>query len=214
MTDSTQTRDPNPPVLAAVDGSAVSYHAAAWAAAEAAHHGCRLHLVISAEIPLGFGPVPPLTDADLAWRRTDAERVLTEASRIARVAAPGEALAISTEVTTEPIISHLIVESRRARMLAVGSRGLGAIRRGLMGSVSTALIRHAHCPVAVVHSVSATDAVSTGKPVLVGVDGSENSEPAVELAFEEASRRKVELVALHAWSDVSAGLVLQHHFVM
>jgi nucleotide-binding universal stress UspA family protein len=32
----------------------------------------------------------------------------------------------------------------------MGSRGLGGIRRALMGSVSDAVVRHAHCPVMVV----------------------------------------------------------------
>ena len=34
--------------------------------------------------------------------------------------------------------------------LVVGSRGLGGIRRALMGSVSDSVVRHAHCPVLVV----------------------------------------------------------------
>jgi len=39
-------------------------------------------------------------------------------------------------------------------------------------------------------------------PVLVGIDGSPTSELATAIAFDEASRRKVGLVALHAWSDM------------
>jgi len=31
----------------------------------------------------------------------------------------------------------------------VGSRGLGGMKRALMGSVSDAVVRHAHCPVLV-----------------------------------------------------------------
>jgi nucleotide-binding universal stress UspA family protein len=34
--------------------------------------------------------------------------------------------------------------------IVIGSRGLGAISRALMGSVSASVIRHAHCPVFVV----------------------------------------------------------------
>ncbi|MBF6193900.1 MULTISPECIES: universal stress protein [Nocardia] len=201
---STETAGPiDPPLVVAVDGSATSYHAAAWAAADAALHRARLHIVTSVPVRPGYGPGATLTEADVEWLRKDGERVLTEAARVARTTAAGEALTISTELTVAPIIPDLIDRSRSARMLVVGSRGLGAFRRELLGSVSTAMTRHAHCPVAVVRSTSATDAFSSGKPVLVGVDGTTNSVPAVELAFDEASRRKVGLIALHAWSDSS-----------
>ncbi|MEU2102178.1 universal stress protein [Nocardia sp. NPDC019255] len=201
---STETAGPiDPPLVVAVDGSATSYHAAAWAAADAALHRARLHIVTSVPVRPGYGPGATLTEADVEWLRKDGERVLTEAARVARTTAAGEALTISTELTVAPIIPDLIDRSRSARMLVVGSRSLGAFRRELLGSVSTAMTRHAHCPVAVVRSTSATDAFSSGKPVLVGVDGTTNSVPAVELAFDEASRRKVGLIALHAWSDSS-----------
>ncbi|UGT67268.1 universal stress protein [Nocardia gipuzkoensis] len=194
---------PNSSILAAVDGSACSYQAVAWAAAEAALHRCALHIITSMAIPTGFGPGISMGEADLEWMRRDGERILTEAARVARTASPGDEPAITTEVSFELAIPLLIERSARARMLVVGSRGLGAFRRGLLGSVSTATTHHAHCPVAVIHGISAIDAVSARQPVLVGVDGTANSVPAVELAFEEASRRKVDLVALHAWSDTS-----------
>jgi len=34
--------------------------------------------------------------------------------------------------------------------IVIGSRGLGALRRALMGGVSESVVRHAHCPVFVV----------------------------------------------------------------
>ncbi len=194
---------PNSSILAAVDGSASSYQAVAWAAAEAALHRCALHIITSMAVPTGFGPGISMGEADLEWMRRDGERILTEAARVARTASPGDEPAITTEVSFELVIPLLIERSAQARMLVVGSRGLGAFQRGLLGSVSTATTHHAHCPVAVIHGISAIDAVSARQPVLVGVDGTANSVPAVELAFEEASRRKVDLVALHAWSDTS-----------
>ena len=43
-----------------------------------------------------------------------------------------------------------VAEDMEAGLIVMGSRGLGGIRRALMGSVSESVIRHAHCPVMVV----------------------------------------------------------------
>ncbi|MEU4312140.1 universal stress protein [Nocardia sp. NPDC024068] len=192
-----------PLIVAGADGSPSSYRAVAWAAVEAGLHQCGLHLVNSWTIPSGFGPETIATENDLRWMREEGERILTEAARVARTATPGDELAVTTEATDLLIVPALIAQSSTARMLVVGSRGLGAFQRGLLGSVSTAVTRHAHCPVAVIHADTPLDVVSAGRPVLVGVDGTGNSVAAVELAFDEAARREVGLTALHAWSDTS-----------
>jgi nucleotide-binding universal stress UspA family protein len=41
-------------------------------------------------------------------------------------------------------------EELNAGLTVTGSRGLGGVRRALMGSVSDSVVRHAHCPVLVV----------------------------------------------------------------
>ncbi len=43
-----------------------------------------------------------------------------------------------------------LAEEVGAELIVVGSRGLGSLRRALMGSVSDSVVRHAHCPVLVV----------------------------------------------------------------
>jgi nucleotide-binding universal stress UspA family protein len=43
-------------------------------------------------------------------------------------------------------------EELGAGLIVVGSRGLGGVRRALLGSVSDAVIHHAHCPVLVVRT--------------------------------------------------------------
>jgi nucleotide-binding universal stress UspA family protein len=70
----------------------------------------------------------------------------------------------------------------------------------VLGSVSATVVRHASCPVAVIRD---EDLPGPQAPVLVGIDGSPASELATEIAFDEASRRGVNLIALHAWSDVT-----------
>jgi nucleotide-binding universal stress UspA family protein len=41
-------------------------------------------------------------------------------------------------------------EELGAGLIVMGSRGLGGVRRALMGSVSDSVVRHAHCPVLIV----------------------------------------------------------------
>ncbi len=48
----------------------------------------------------------------------------------------------------EQVVS--VADEMGAGLIVVGSRGLGGIRRALMGSVSDSVVRHAHCPVLVV----------------------------------------------------------------
>jgi nucleotide-binding universal stress UspA family protein len=43
-----------------------------------------------------------------------------------------------------------ISEEIEAGLIVMGSRGLGGVRRALIGSVSDSVVRHAHCPVLVV----------------------------------------------------------------
>ena len=67
--------------------------------------------------------------------------------------------------------------------------------------MSTGLLHHAHCPVAVIRDEDPLMPHPARAPVLVGIDGSPASELATAIAFDEASRRHVDLIALHAWSD-------------
>jgi nucleotide-binding universal stress UspA family protein len=43
-----------------------------------------------------------------------------------------------------------VAEEIGAGLIIMGSRGLGGVRRALIGSVSDSVVRHAHCPVMVV----------------------------------------------------------------
>jgi nucleotide-binding universal stress UspA family protein len=129
-------------------------------------------------------------------------KVIEDAMRIVGDAAPTlRPETVSSEVMLSAPVPTLVDLSKEAQLVVVGCRGLGALRRGLLGSVSTGLVHHARCPVAVIHDEVPSALKSERPPVLVGIDGSQASELATEIAFDEASRRGVDLIALHAWSD-------------
>ncbi len=59
-------------------------------------------------------------------------------------------LRVSERYRAEQIVR--VAQDIEAGLIVIGSRGLGRIRRALMGSVSDSVVRHAHCPVLVVRS--------------------------------------------------------------
>jgi nucleotide-binding universal stress UspA family protein len=97
--------------------------------------------------------------------------------------------------------------SKDVQLVVVGCHGRTGQHRRLLGSVSTGLIHHAHCPVAVVHHEVPSALQSSKLPVLVGIDGSRASELAIAIAFDEASWRGVDLVALHIWGETDMSTV-------
>jgi nucleotide-binding universal stress UspA family protein len=189
-------------ILVGIDGSPCSAAAVQWAVGEAVmrNEPLRIVYVVSPLVGgwsgVGGGPLPE----DFGeWQEKQARQVIEEAVRIARESATGTTLQINAETPFAPLTPTLVDMSKQVQMLVVGCRGKGAFARALLGSVSTALIHHAHCPVAVIHAETPPDRVHA--PILLGVDGSPASVRATALAFEEASWRKAELVALYAWSD-------------
>jgi nucleotide-binding universal stress UspA family protein len=83
-------------------------------------------------------------------QRREAQRVLDEQVRMVEGAgAPVEETHLNIDEWPDRTIVHLS-EDIGAGLVVMGSRGRGGIRRALMGSVSDAVVRHAHCPVLVV----------------------------------------------------------------
>jgi nucleotide-binding universal stress UspA family protein len=52
-------------------------------------------------------------------------------------------------------------------LIVLGSRGLGGVKRALMGSVSDSVVRHAHCPVLVVREEDGPDQKETDQEMLL-----------------------------------------------
>ncbi|MER7014461.1 universal stress protein [Saccharopolyspora sp. NPDC000359] len=165
-------------VVVGVDGSAASLAAAEWAADEAElRHAEQLEFVAVTRDPSG-------DDAAWATVRPLADRFAAHRSEVA------------AEVVHGNPADVLVQRSDGAELVAVGTRGRGALAATLLGSVSAKLAAHARCPVVV-----AREHRRSG-PVVVGVDNSPRSLAALRYAFDAAARYGCELVAVQAWQDL------------
>ncbi|PRX45205.1 nucleotide-binding universal stress UspA family protein [Prauserella shujinwangii] len=195
-------------IVAGVDGSASGVHAAAWAAAEAGRRNEVLRLVHAYVVPTRGYPGFLVSVQELReGLRTQGRDWLREAKEAAERAEPRAR--VETELVEAEAVPALLHESREAHLIVLGSRGLGGFTGMLVGSVAVALAAHGHCPVAVVRAQRLDDPPPQDGPVVVGVDGSEASSAAVELAYEEASLRGAPLIAVHTWSDAAFDTTLQ-----
>lgn len=184
------------PVVVGVDGSEVSALALRVAAQEARETDAPLRvvhawLVTDPGLPLEHAP-----RLDSATEEQLAERLHEHV-----VDAVGDAAA-QERVTYGYPGRVLAEESEDAALVVVGSRGLGAVRSALLGSMSAYVLDHARCPVMVVHAAP-TDGV---RRVVVAIDGSTPSLEALRWADARARRAGVPLVAVHAGAPVYSPL--------
>lgn len=188
----------NNPVVVGYDGSAGAAAALRWALDEAARLAAPLRLVYAVERPLRPAPVPPMPgDVDPATEHRHARSLLDRA--VGEVSGAVPPVEVSGAVLDGPAVTVLCEQSRDARLVVVGSRGLGGFTGLFVGSVSLAVAAHADSPVVVVRG----GPVTAPGPVAVGVDESAR-EGLVGFAMEEAAARGVGLLAVRAWTPPSA----------
>lgn len=192
-------------IVVGVDGSPSSISAVEWAARDAQMRNVPLsvtHVVapIVAGTPAWAGiQIPP---DYIQLQEDEAQKIIEEAHRVAVAAAPSHVGQISSEIIHAQPVPAMVELSKDAQLMVLGCRGQGAVEQALLGSVSAGVAHHAHCPVAIIHHHKTGSGPAPDAPVVVGIDGSPASEQATGIAFDEASRRGVDLVAVHAWSDM------------
>jgi nucleotide-binding universal stress UspA family protein len=189
-------------IIVAADGSPASNAAVCWAAQDAVLRRIPLTVVHVVNPVVTAWPHSPLPDGVAVWQENEGRRILADSLKLARdTANDNPRIPIESELIFSATTPTLVDLSKEAELIVVGTYGRGALARGLLGSVSSSLVRQAHCPVAVIRDEDPRMPDPAQAPVLVGIDGSAASELATAIAFDEASRRRVNLVAVHAWSD-------------
>jgi nucleotide-binding universal stress UspA family protein len=98
------------------------------------------------------------------------------------------------------------VDREGPALLVVGSRGRGALRAAVLGSVSGELAAGARCPVVIVPSSGRRPGTvdDADASVVCGVDGSDEALAAAALAGRLATRLDCRLVVVHARQNLRA----------
>ncbi|MFG2041872.1 universal stress protein [Dactylosporangium sp. NPDC048998] len=176
-------------VVVGVDGGSLSLGAARWAAAEAARRGAPLRIVLAYHwrVPAVMAPRGGLADT----ARQLAEMLVADVVRDVETVAPGTS--IQGTAVLGRAADVLLQESGDAALLVVGTRARHRAAGIVLGSVSQQVAMHATCPVVVVRGRA-----DPSGDVLVGIDGSESADRALDLAFTEAGLCRSGLVAVRA----------------
>lgn len=183
-------------VVVGADETPTGIAAVRWALAEGALRGLPVTVVRAWVDPVTYG-YSGMTygsgRATLASTELDAvaQAALETAQDVLRQAGGSADGATARAVKGAPA-QVLCEASRTAAMVVVGTRAAGVLSRGVLGSVSAAVLHHATGPVVVVPEPRKT-APGPGR-VLVGVDHSAPASQALAWAVDEARRREAVLV--------------------
>jgi nucleotide-binding universal stress UspA family protein len=138
-------------VVVGVDHSPSSLHALGWAAEEAERRSWPLVPVLVRE-PAGLGWRRSGEKVDLAQLESSERAALTAAAQQHH---PG--VTVIPEILSGHAADAILGFTRPGDLVVLGARGRGGFRSLLLGSTSTAVAEHAHCPVVVTRPLRPTD---------------------------------------------------------
>jgi nucleotide-binding universal stress UspA family protein len=137
-------------ILLAADGSKEAELAASTAVDLSRSTGSELHVVsVALEYPYVYAYYDVRHPEEVERHRKEARKILDQ--QLDHLPNSGGSVAethVRVGVPDEEIV--VLAEELGADLVVLGSKGLGGLRRVLLGSVSDSVVRHAHCPVLVV----------------------------------------------------------------
>ena len=189
-------------IVVGIDGSEHAQRALLWAAEQADLEDRRLVVAhgLRGTLPLEvdwFGPTGGAPAALDRIEKDSGEAMVDAAVALARATRPG--VEVHPHLVRDDPREVLIAAAREAHLVVVGSHGRSRWRTLALGSVSSAVGRHAACPVVVTHD----DVPADHHGILAGADGTAQSLPVIEFAFRQASLHHVPLTVVHAFWDIA-----------
>lgn len=154
-----------PRLLVAVDGSPGSFSTIAEVAARPWPSGSEIEVVTVIHSQLPFFPDPAFSMAaahmEEERRQEHAAPALLEGA-VGRIRATAPGVTVSSKILEGDPAEAIVEEAERLRAneIFVGHHGHGAIRRGLLGSVSQKVAHQAHCSVHIVRPPGETAAAA------------------------------------------------------
>jgi len=141
-------------ILVAVDFSEYARAALDYAAFLAERFGATLTLVHSVEpyvYPEDLSAGFTLEEIDAHWMQKQNERLETLRQTVKKE------IPVSVVITMGPAWNRIIgtAKSRNADLIVIGTHGRTGLKHALMGSTAERVVRHATCPVLVVHAPAA-----------------------------------------------------------
>lgn len=188
-------------VLLAADGSGEARRAAGMARELSEALGAELHLIYVRTVPEAYVnqwslAEPGMLEEIFERARAEAqERAQEEAAKLGEAGVKVAGVHAAVGRADAEIVR--LAEELGVEIVAVGSRGLGTLRRALVGSVSISVLRHAHTSVLVVRGEPQNESYLPGK-ILVAVDGSREAEAASRMAAEISAATGSRLHLLYA----------------
>jgi nucleotide-binding universal stress UspA family protein len=192
-------------MVVGIDGTEASAAALEWAAARTGCfgpvrpvHSWDYPISVWAPSPLGPGIAPPAAEMAAAAAEA-ADKLVAE---------------LDDDVPCEPpVVEHgdagvvLVEAAKDAELLVVGTRGRGALRSNVIGSVARHCADHTPVPLVIVPCRDALVPAGPSERIVVGVDGSDNSVAALRWAVENASPN-AEISAISSWQTPVDGPIL------
>ena len=136
-------------IVLATDGSREAELAARTAADLAQKTDSELHVLHVLALPLDTHD--PSSFEPEVWARLERSAQTTLEDVVEKIEASGGEVEGSHLKAGRPEAEIVaLAEEIGAGLIVMGNRGLGGVRRALMGSISDSVLRHAHCPVLMV----------------------------------------------------------------